>query len=246
MTKTYFDRIASAAGGVWAGNVDKWGAMEGLFESVPASASILECGAGTGMYTIKMLQRGFRVTAVDMSGQALEVTRKLATEKCLDENLITLESEFQDFANRAATKFDAVVYFKTLHHFPDLTSVTAAIGAGYRLLKPNGSLLGLEPNGQCPFWRPFLTLRGQHGTTKESVWQAEKGLVMITERNLTQIFHTLQNARWEFQWPYVIPAFVAQHLPTLFEPLNRHLGRTVLRRFSFNLIFRVWKTQTAE
>ncbi len=242
MTKSYFDRIASAEDKLWSGNVDKWDVVQGLFESIHSGGKILECGAGSGMYTIKMLQCGFCVTAVDISAKALEVLRRIASERGLDKNLITVESEFQDFAGRVAGKFDAVVYFKTLHHFPNLTSIREAICAGYEALKPNGLLLSLEPNGNCPFWRPFLLAMGLHGTAHESAWEAEKGLLMITQRNLTRIFQELENARWEFHWPYVIPAFVAQRLPMLCNPINRFLTNTPLRRYSFNLIFKVWKT----
>ena len=246
MTKAYFDRIADAEGDVWSGNVDKWAAMERFFESIPESGSVLECGAGTGMYTLRMLRRGLRVTAVDISGKALEVTRSNASENGLGKSLETVEADFMDFAGRARQQFDAVTYFKTLHHFPDLGSIEEAIKAGYRLLKTGGTLLGLEPNGNCPFWRPFSLVRGRHGAGKQSVWEAERGLLMITERNLTRIFQELEEARWEFHWPYVIPAFVARRRPALCEPVNRLLGASLLKRYSFNLIFQVWKAPASE
>jgi 2-polyprenyl-3-methyl-5-hydroxy-6-metoxy-1,4-benzoquinol methylase len=241
-TKSYFDKIAGAEGNAWSGNVDKWSSIKELFDPIPGTGEIIECGAGTGMYTIKMLQQGFHITAVDISGKALDVIRQLASDNGLDKNLTTVESDFKDFAAHTDKKFDAVTYFKTLHHFDDLKSIKEAIKLGYELLKPNGSLLGLEPNGDCPFWRPGLLLRGRHSKAKESVWEAEKGLLMITERNLSRMFQTLHDANWEFHWPYVIPAYLAQHLPVLCDPVNRFLGKTFLRRYSFNLIFKVRKT----
>lgn len=246
MTKTYFDKIACAEGKVWSGNVDKWGAIKKFLDSVPKLGKILECGSGTGMYTIKMLQQGFHVTAVDISGKALDIIRELASDNELEKNLITAESDFKDFAANTSESFDVVTYFKTLHHFADLKSIEEAINLGYKLLKPNGFLFGLEPNGNCPFWRPALILRGRHNKAKESVWEAEKGLLMITERNLSRIFQNLHNAHWEFHWPYVIPAYIAQFLPILFNPMNRLLGKTFLRRYSFNLTFKVWKESTQE
>ena len=108
-------------------------------------------------------------------------------------------------------------------------------------LPPGGVLIGLEPNGECPFWRPGLLLRGNPPGSADSVWRMEQGLLWITAPNLERVFASLPGARWQIHWEYVIPAFVARRLPRVCGAVNRLLDRTPLRRRAFNLTFRVEK-----
>jgi len=241
-TKRYFDRIASAReADTWARNVDKWDAIEPLFAAVPPGARVIECGAGTGMYTIHMLQRGLRVTAVDLSEQALQVARQIAASRGVGNNLSTIQGAFERVARQAGQSFDVAAYFKTLHHFPSLVAVRQALAAGFGALKPGGLLLGLEPNGACPLWRPGLLLEGRYPSGKGSVWEMERGLLRITERNLARLFRSLPGARWEIRPKYLVPASLGRRIPRLAERLNRFLARTPLAQYAFNLTFRVWK-----
>ena len=108
-TESYFDRIAShAEAKAWAGNVDKWEVIEPLFDDVPAAAKILECGAGTGMYTMKMLERNYRVTAVDLSREALRVSREIAERRGLGKLLATVQGKFEQAILELDEAFDVV------------------------------------------------------------------------------------------------------------------------------------------
>ncbi len=241
-TERYFDRIASGTEAkAWAGNVDKWDVIEPLFDNAPADAKVLECGAGTGMYTVRMLRQGWHVTAVDLSEEALRVNRRIAETHGVGKNLTTVRGTFEEAARKAGQTFDIVAYFKTLHHFPDLSSVRDAIVHGYEAVRPAGMLVGLEPNGDCPLWRPGLLMEGIHPRGGKPVWEMEKGLLMITQRNLSRIFRQLPCARWEFRWEYLIPACLGRRIPRTARLLNRLLCRTPLKRWAFNLTFRVWK-----
>jgi len=52
--------------------------IEEIFETTQKSKKILELGCGTGSYTKILLERGYKVTAIDISGEMLEI----ASEKC--------------------------------------------------------------------------------------------------------------------------------------------------------------------
>ena len=51
-----------------------------LEEYLPPQGSILEIGAATGRYTLGLLERGYTVTAVDLSTECLKECRKNVTK----------------------------------------------------------------------------------------------------------------------------------------------------------------------
>ena len=240
--------LCSAAPGrdPWNGSVDKWRIIEPLLADLPAGSRILECGAGGGLYTIHMLRRGYHVTAVDISAEALAANYGVAERQGLARNLETVHGRFEHVAGQVTGPIDAAVFFKTLHHFPDLASIRKGIEAGYDAVRPGGILIGLEPNGQCPFWRLGILLAWLYRRGPEDLWTLEKNLTLITEPNLSTIFRQLPGARWQIDWQYPIPARLAHLAPSLFGPINRLLTATPLRTRAFNLTFRVWKPPAAE
>ena len=52
--------------------------IEEIFKTTKKPKKILEIGCGTGSYTKILLNRGYKVTAIDISGEML----KIAREKC--------------------------------------------------------------------------------------------------------------------------------------------------------------------
>jgi len=225
----------------FAGCVDKWEAVGGHLADLAPGSRVLECGSGTGLYTLAMLRHGLRVTAVDLSEVALHAAREAVAAEGLEAGLEIVQG---DFARVAAGHggFDAVAYFKTLHHFENLRSIAEALRAGYAALRPGGILVGLEPNGSCPFWKPWLLTFGSaeaHETAAASKWEHEQNLRLITRSNLAAIFEELPASRWEVRFHYVIPAALLRRLPGLASRLDQALLRTPLRRIAFNLSFRV-------
>ncbi|HUT01291.1 MAG TPA: class I SAM-dependent methyltransferase [Phycisphaerae bacterium] len=147
-TQRYFDRIASRSGEGPGLNVSKWQVIEPLMDAVPRGGGIVECGAGTGMYTVQMLSHGYRVTAVDLSAESLKVNRRVAGSLGLEGGLRTVHGPFQEFARRHAAEFDAATFFKVLHHFR--TSVPSSRGSPPRTA-PSG-------RGECwSAWNPTGT-----------------------------------------------------------------------------------------
>ena len=105
----------------------------------PAPARVLECGCGTGWLSYFLARRGYAVTALDVSEEALALAR---------DNPVFIDAPVPDFvcsdfeSFSVADEFDAVVFCGSLHHAED---ELAAIGCAYRALKPNGLFLSLEP-----------------------------------------------------------------------------------------------------
>src|SRR5260221_11208294 len=68
-TARYFDENAEA---LRRGSlIDKWVALAPLFEGVAPGSTVVECGAGTGLYTLPLANSGYSMKAVDLSTSSL-------------------------------------------------------------------------------------------------------------------------------------------------------------------------------
>src|SRR5436190_6942955 len=94
----------------------------------------LEIGAGTGYFTLNMLQAGLieRATATDISAGMLAALDSSATELGVDVRTVRTEAEELPFADDS---FDLVFGHAVLHHIPDLDR---AFGEFARVLRPGG------------------------------------------------------------------------------------------------------------
>jgi SAM-dependent methyltransferase len=94
--------------------------------AIPANASILELGCGTGRVTHELVARGFRVTAVDESAEMLEHVRNAETVHTRIEEL--------DLGRR----FDCVLLAS---HFVNAPGADVFLGACARHVDANGVVL---------------------------------------------------------------------------------------------------------
>jgi len=103
--------------------------IENIFgENMPKK--ILEVGCGTGSYTKILLERGYEVTALDMSEDML----KIAREKCACH---FIKGDIRDIALKE--KFDAcIAMFAVMGYVTDTSGIIKALNNIRRHLKPNG------------------------------------------------------------------------------------------------------------
>ena len=94
---------------------------------------VLDIGCGGGILAESMAQRGAEVTGIDLSEKALAVARLhlLESGNRVDYQKISAE----EFAARAAARFDVITCMEMLEHVPDPASTVAACAA---LVKPGG------------------------------------------------------------------------------------------------------------
>lgn len=74
----------------------------------------LDCGAGTGNLTLKMLRKGWSVTAVDVSSEMLAILRDKARRAGYSPQLI--HDSFTDFLARCDRSYDVITFSSVLHH----------------------------------------------------------------------------------------------------------------------------------
>ena len=103
------ERYAAWTGESWTGTRARYGSL--LLERLPAGATLLELGCGTGIPATREFARHFTVTGVDISGRSIELARQnVPGATFLHADMGTL-----DFP---PASFDAIVAFLSIIHLP--------------------------------------------------------------------------------------------------------------------------------
>ena len=105
---------------------------------------VLDVGAGTGRYALKLARQGARVTALDQSAEMLAIARQAAlTEGLSLDFLLASLDERLPFAEH---HFDLLICALMLCHVPDLSG---AIREFARVIRPGGYLLITDFHPDC-------------------------------------------------------------------------------------------------
>lgn len=107
---------------------------------LPPSGTILEIGAATGRYTLGLAQRGYQVTAVDISAGELDVCRKRIDGAGLDRLVKFVVADARDLGVVTRADFDAVLLMGPLYHLIDEADRQAALREVYARLRDGGRL----------------------------------------------------------------------------------------------------------
>jgi SAM-dependent methyltransferase len=128
--------------------------IEAFYASTPIGSrnrSILDVCCGTGQLALYFLERGFRVTGVDLSGHMLAHARGEAAE--------WIEAGEARFIQADATDFDvgggyglAVSTYDSLNHLPDIHALSACFRSVHRALAEGGWFL-FDLNTELAFRR---------------------------------------------------------------------------------------------
>jgi SAM-dependent methyltransferase len=111
-----------------------------LFPSEQGSMRVVELGAGTGRFTIPVLERGFHITATDFNESLLEeLSRKVAESDLPGSCQVAVEDIFNlSFENESV---DFAYSIHVIPRFRQLADQHAAILEVARTLKPGGRFL---------------------------------------------------------------------------------------------------------
>ena len=116
-------------------NMEYLTTMRYIEKFLKPNAKILEIGAGTGRYSIFLAQKGYDVTAVDLTPKHVEImkskTRRLKNFKCMVADALDL-SMFED------KSFDMVLNFGPMYHLFHKKDKNQAVKETIRVAKKNG------------------------------------------------------------------------------------------------------------
>lgn len=101
-------------------------------------SKVLEIGAGTGRYSIALAKEGYRVTAVELVEQNLEILRKNGREI---HTLDTYLEDAIDLSRFADEEFDTTLIFGPMYHLYEAEDVQKAISEAVRVTKKGGIII---------------------------------------------------------------------------------------------------------
>lgn len=105
---------------------------------------VIELGCGYGYLTLELARNDMDVIGVDLSPKNIEIARKIAEENPFKDNFWSLSYKCDDILSMELreNEFDSVIFFRTLHHMPDVDLVLSKV---YQALKNDGNLILSEP-----------------------------------------------------------------------------------------------------
>jgi ubiquinone/menaquinone biosynthesis C-methylase UbiE len=161
-----------------------------------ATGKILDVACGTGL-NIPFFSVGSDITAVDLSPNMLEQTRKNAIKYRLNVNLAVMDAEHLEFAEGS---FDMVVSTLSTCTFPDPVK---ALQEMKRVCRPNGLILLLEHGHSNLPWLANFQDRNEYQHYLDHVgcrWNQDPldlvqsaGIkVLRSRRNILGMFHSME------------------------------------------------------
>ncbi|MDF1520502.1 MAG: class I SAM-dependent methyltransferase [Brevefilum sp.] len=105
---------------------------------LPPSGEILEIGAGTGRYTLGLVQRGYTVTVVEISRVNLDACREYLAEAGLQDRAKYILGDARDLSDVSEKEYDAVLLMGPLYHLVLESDRRMAVREACAHLRPHG------------------------------------------------------------------------------------------------------------
>jgi cyclopropane fatty-acyl-phospholipid synthase-like methyltransferase len=157
--------------------------LERFFSFLPDKARVLDLGCGSGAPILtKLLDRGYRVTGVDLShGQLVE-----AHQRCRAANLLRGDMAEVEFASAS---FDGVIAYDAIWHVPRAEHPQVFNGIG-RWLVPGGVALLTVAAARKP-GGPGLFTELMGAPVFYDAWPATESFQMLSDAGLAVVAHHL-------------------------------------------------------
>ena len=170
------------------------------------NSRVLELGCGSGWASEWMARLGFKVTALDINDDMLELGRErmVACRRAFPEtpmsvDFVTGDAEALDFEDES---FDAVYCLNALHHIPDIPKALAEI---HRVLKKGGRFLFLEPGEGHAEAEVSKREMEEHGVTEKDIiideleaWARQAGFVQFALVPSLDPLTSISLDRWRY------------------------------------------------
>ena len=173
--------------------------IDKLLESVHLTRDdkILEVGCGMGKFTFPLLEKGFKISGLDLSPYLLRSLLEFNNNR---HSLDLICSDILEIPEDYNESFDHVIGFFTLHHLHNLRVCYQAMS---RVLKPGGKITFIEPNALNPLYYLQITF------TPGMSWAAEKGIMNMHKAHMTDVMKYANLSNLSIKTYGAFPPFIA-------------------------------------
>lgn len=207
---------------------------------------VLEIGCGTGVHARLLAEAGARVSAVDLTPTAVELTRRRLELAGLDADVREADAESLPFDDAS---FDVVWSWGVIHHSESTDRVIREIA---RVLRPGGRLaLMVYHRTSITFWIDYVLYRGilRGGLLRESPDElANRWSDGVIARHYTRRAFAAALSPWFDGVDTRVMGQMSEAVPLprrarrLVAPLvPQTLQRAILRRFGWFLFATAWR-----
>lgn len=187
------------------------------YSGISKNDIILEVGCGMGKFTFPMLKRGYKITGLDLSPTLLQKLQEYNDNKF---QIDLIASDILEIPEKYNEQFDHVIGFFTLHHLRQLETY---LQAGKRVLKPNGSIIFLEPNAYNPLYYFQIVF------SPTMSWKGDKGVAQMTSKKIYRAaqYSGLKNVlihKYGFFPPFVVNNPISRFIETSLEKMKIFKG----------------------
>ncbi len=157
---------------------------------------VLEIGCGLGTDGGELVRRGATYTAIDASGESLELARRFFSLEGFAGTFVQADAERLPFPDAS---FEFVYSWGVLHHTPDIRKAIAEV---QRVLVPNGSFCIMLYN-RCSLvgfqlWALHGLLRGKPFVSWRTLFaehHESPGTQAFTRHEMRELFHDFSSAK---------------------------------------------------
>jgi len=211
--------------------------VERFLDMVVSSGTkkILEIGCGNGFLTFFLLKRSANITAVDISGKAIENMRNQFSGEIGQGKLKVECADILEFLESTEERYDVIIGSGIIHHI-EKKDWNNLFQSARESLAPDGIFAcGPEPNAGglyafvWPFAKFFYRLFGM-----DYNWEVEKGTFDMIPKNLK-----LALRKAGFHNPEIAPFQVIPHFHSkILECIDKKLVKHVRGKISLYIIVR--------
>jgi glycine/sarcosine N-methyltransferase len=134
------DEVIGSQGAVGATSRGSKGLLEGILETLPAGARVLDCACGIGADAMALVRRGYNVTASDGSASMVAEARRRSRQLGVEIDII--QSSWQDLPERVPGTFELILCLgNSIVHTETRSNMISSLEGIKKLLSAGGVLV---------------------------------------------------------------------------------------------------------
>ena len=206
MTKEYFQKIDQLFGESHSlCNNENWPAGYVLEKFIPYhqlnGKDVLEIGCGAGLVSSHLSKCGAKLTAIDLTENAVLITKKRFELEDINANILRMDAEKLEINDDS---FDYIISWGVIHHSGDMQSIISEIN---RILRPGGKAYIMVYNKNslrykvyCRFWLGIVRMRYLRQNLEEIAGSITDGYIArhLTEKEINKLTRNFSSTEFSY------------------------------------------------